>query len=201
MKVFHAPGSRSTRVLWFAEEMGLPYEVEAGSIMAPSPALKAANPAVTLPCFIDGDVVLTESMAIIQYLADTYGPTPLAVKLGDRRYADYLQFMYFGEASLAAFITPLVATRFRAPDDQKENFTAQACRAMFRGRLKVIDAQLTKHAYIAGDDFTAADISIAYALTFGSNFGLAEVFSPAVKDYLAKLQARPAYQRAAEVKA
>jgi glutathione S-transferase len=199
MKIFHAPGSRSLRVLWFAEEAGVPYEIVAASPFNPSPEFRAVNPTTTLPCVIDGDVVLTESMAIIQYLADKH-QSPLAVKPGDARYADYLQFMYFGEASLAAFVTPLIATRFRAPDDQKDNFTAKACGAMFKSRMQIIDRQLDKHAHMAGGDFTLADISVGYALQLGSAMGLADAISLPAKDYLARLQARPAYQRAAAVK-
>jgi glutathione S-transferase len=103
--------------------------------------------------------------------------------------------MYFGEASLAAYVTPLVATRIRAPEDQQQNFTARACSALFRSRLKIVDAQLAKYPHMAGD-FSAADISVTYALTFGTSFGLDQFFSPAIADYLARMKARPAYQRA-----
>ena len=196
LTIFHIPRTRSQRVVWLAEEMGVPYEVKPEQFGQPSAEFLAANPVGAFPAIRDGDVGMGESTAIMQYVMDAYGPTPLALKKGDRRYADYLQFLTFGEASLAAYINPIIATQFMAPDDQKQNFTVEACKTMFRGRLKAVEAQLEKGDYLAGD-FTAADISVGYALGLGEFIGLAGDYSPKVRDYYARLQARPAYQRAA----
>ena len=87
-------------------------------------------------------------------------------------------------------------TQFTAPDEQKQNFTVDAAKTLFRGRLRSLDAQLAKDDHMAGD-FTAADISVGYALGLGGMLGLDADYSPKVKDYYARLQARPAYQRAA----
>ena len=69
-----------------------------------------------------------ESTAIMQYGVDVHGPTPLALTKGDRRYADYLQFLTFGEASTATFLNPALMTQFRASQDQKQNLTVEACK-------------------------------------------------------------------------
>jgi glutathione S-transferase len=199
IKVFHAPRSRSLRVLWMAEELGLDYEVEAGSLFAPSEAFLAANPTRTLPAMIDGDTVITESIAILQYLAAKHGSTPLAPAPGSAAHPAYLQFLSYGEATLAANLTPLVRTRFMAPDDQKENWTVKNCGEVFLARLSLVDAQLAKGPYVTGDDFTAADISVGYALGFGEFLGLTEKYPPAVAEYWERLKARPAFQRAAAV--
>jgi glutathione S-transferase len=196
LQIFHIPRTRSQKIVWLAEEMGLAYEVKAETFGQPSAAFLAVNPAGAFPAIVDGEVTMAESPAIMLYMAERYGPTPLAPKPGDARYAEYLQFLIFGEASMAAFLNPLLMTRFQAPDDQKENFTTEAARNLFRSRLKSLDAQLAKGDHMAGD-FTAADVSVGYALGLGEMVGLGADYSPKVQDYWARLQARPAYQAAA----
>jgi len=144
----------------------------------------------------DGDVVMGESTAIMQYLTETYGPTKLALKPGHPRFADYLQFVTFGEASLSAYMNPVIATMFGAPDGQKENFTVEAAKGMFIRRLGALEKKLDEGDYLAGD-FTAADISVGYALGLGEGFGLGERYSAPVKAYSERLKARPAFQAAA----
>jgi glutathione S-transferase len=197
LTIYHVPGSRSQRVIWLAEEMGIPYELKVEQFGQFSPEFLETNPAGALPAIRDGDVRMGESTAIMQYLTDAYGPTPLALKHGDDRYADYLQFLTFGEASMGAFLNPAFMTQFLAPDDQKQNFTVDAAKNMFRNRLKSLDAQLEKGDYMAGDNFTAADISVGYGLNLGQGLGLDADYSPKVKAYRERLQARPAYQAAA----
>lgn len=199
IKVFHAPRSRSLRVLWMAEEMGLAYEVLPGSLFAPSDDFLAANPTRTLPAMVDGETVLTESIAILQYLGAKYGPTPLVIGADSPAFPAYLQFLSYGEATLACNLTPLIRTRFMAPDDQKDNWTVKNCADTFVRRLVLVEQQLAKGPYLAGEDFTAADISVGYALGFGEGLGLAEQFPAAVAEYWERLKARPAFQRASAV--
>lgn len=199
IKVFHSPRSRSLRVLWMLEEMGLPYEVEPGSLMAPSEAFLKANPTRTLPVLVDGDTIITESIAILQYLGTKYGPTPLVLQPEDKGYASYLQFLVLGEASLAAGLTPLVRAMFMAPDDQKQNWTLKNNAESFIKQLGLVDAKLGNSAYLAGDDFSAADISVGYALAFGDFLGLGDGYSPAIRAYQGRITGRPAFAKASAV--
>lgn len=196
LEIFHIPGSRSQRVVWLAEEMGLPYELKLETFGEPSEAFIAANPSRALPAIRDGKVAMGESTAILQYLMSVHGPTPLAVSPGDERYPDYLQFLTFGEGSMAAFLNPAFITLFTAPESQKQNFTFEAAKTLFRGRLRSLDVQLAKGDHLAGD-FTAADISVGYALDLGVGLGLDADYSPALRAYRARLAARPAYRVAA----
>ena len=196
LTIFHAPYTRSVRVIWMAEEMGLTYELTQERIGAPSEAFLAANPARALPAVIDGETVMTESIAILQYLAARHGPTPLAPEPDDPAYADYLQFLIYGEASLAAYLNPLVATKFMAPPDEKVNFTAGMCESMFKRRLALLDRRLERWVNVAGPAFTAADISVTYGLDLGGRLGLAESYSPRIADYAERMRARPGYQAA-----
>lgn len=196
MKLFHSPRTRSMRVLWMLEEMGLDCEVVNAGFPPKDAEFAAANPTGTLPLLIDGDVRITESIAILQYLAGRYGPTDLAVGPGEAGFADYLQFLEVGEASLAALLTSLVRTRFLAPADQKANWTVENTRAVYLDRLKLVAAQLERGPFMAAGRFTAADISVGYALGFGEGLKLANGFPAGVLDYWRGLQARAAYQRA-----
>ncbi|HEX5776404.1 MAG TPA: glutathione S-transferase family protein [Caulobacteraceae bacterium] len=199
IKVFHSPRSRSLRVIWMLEEMGLAYEVEPGSLMQPSEAFLKVNPTRTLPVLVDGDTVITESIAILQYLGTKYGPTPLVPSPEDAGYADYLQFLVLGEASLAAGLTPLVRAMFMAPEDQKQNWTLKNNAESFLKQLQLVDAQLAKGPYLAGNTFTAADISVGYALAFGTFLSLDDGYSAAIKDYQQRITGREAFQRASAV--
>ena len=197
LQVFHIPHTRSLRILWLAEEMKLPYEIKKETLGKPSAELLAANPSGKIPTIRDGAVVMAESTAIMHYLTQKYGPTPLALPLDHARYADYAQFLIFGEASMAAPLNPVLRTLFTAPDDQKQNFTVDAAKTIFRLRLKDVETQLGKGEYLAGE-FSAADISVGWALDFGASLGLDADYSPPVRAYYARLLARPAFQAAAK---
>ena len=145
---------------------------------------------------IDGDLLLTESPAALLYMGDKYGPSPLVVPPGAANYPLYLQYVIFGEASLAAFLTPVVATKFFAPEGEKQSWTLEQCKRFYAGRLGQIEARLEQAPYLAGDDFTLADISVGYALGMGQVLHLTELFGPRTKDYWARVRARPAAEKA-----
>jgi glutathione S-transferase len=196
LKIYHAPGARSLRVIWMAEEMGLDYKIVPETFGRPSADFVSINPARALPAITDGDVTMSESVAIMQYLAAKHGPTPLAPDVGDPTYPAYLQYLIYGEASLSAFLNPLVGTRLAAPEDQKDNFTARICRVVFRRGVSALKGRLAESPHLAGDAFTAADISVAYALDLGEREGLSGDYPSTVTDYWKRMQDRPAYQRA-----
>lgn len=196
LQIFHIPRTRSLRILWLAEEMGLSYEIKAETFGKPSAELLAANPSGKVPTIRDGETAMNESTAIMHYLTQKYGPTPLALTPWHDRYADYVQFLIFGEASMAAPLNPVLRTLFTAPEDQKQNFTVDAAKTIFRMRLKDVEAQLGKGDYMAGE-FSAADISVGWALGLGATLGLDADYSVPVHAYFSRLRARPAFQAAA----
>lgn len=200
LKIYHSQGARSLRVLWLCEEMGVPYETAEASFFKPSDDFKKVNPLRTVPAMVDGDVRMIESVAMMIYIMTKYGPTDLDVKPDEPGYADYLQFLLFGEAGVAAYGNPLVATRFMAPEDQKQNWTAGYLKNAILKRLEFVGERLGGKPFVAADRFTAADISVAYIVT-GAKFAAIDDDIPAsVKSYVAELHKRPAYQRAAAVK-
>jgi glutathione S-transferase len=200
LKIYHSQGARSLRVLWLCEEMGVPYETAEASFFKPSDEFKAINPLRTVPAMTDGDVRMIESVAMMIYIMSKYGPTELEVKPNEPGYASYLQFLMFGEAGVAAYGNPLVATRFMAPDDQKQNWTAGYLKQAILKRLEFVADCLGGRAYLAADRFTAADISVSYIVTGAKFVGIESEIPSAVRTYVDNLWQRPAFQRAAAIK-
>ncbi|MBX9746833.1 MAG: glutathione S-transferase family protein [Hyphomonadaceae bacterium] len=200
LKIYHSQGARSLRVLWLCEEMGVPYETAEASFFKPSDEFKAANPLRTVPAMKDGDVTMIESVAMMIYIMARYGPTDLDVKPSEPGYADYLQYLMFGEAGLAAYGNPLVATRFMAPEGEKQNFTTNYLKSAILKRLEFVGERLAGRPYLAANRFTAADISIAYIASAAKFAGIEDEIPAPVKSYVENLWQRPAFQRAAAVK-
>lgn len=199
LTIFHAPRSRSTRVVWLCEEMGLPYEVRAASIFNPSEDFLRANPLRTVPALIDGDTRMIESIAMMMYLMEKYGPTDLAVKPNEAAYADFLQILVFSEASASAPANAVIAGKFLCKDGEDKNWTADFIMSALQRRADFIEERLKGREFIVGDRFTAADIAIAYTLGLLQFVGIGggDAMGEASKAYQARMTARPAYQRAA----
>lgn len=191
--------SRSIRVVWLLEEMGLPYQVRQVDMLAAErpPEFLALNPADYIPAVQDGDVVMVESIAIMEYLMARYGPTPLAPAPHDPAFPAYQQFLHLGEAGLATLMMPVVVSRFIAPESERENWGAAWCLQSFQKRLKLVSQRLASSPYLAGEAFTAADISVTFALNLGQrNCGV--ILGEVEQAYLARTTGRDAYKRAME---
>ena len=191
--------SRSIRVVWVLEEMGLPYRVRQVDMLAAErdPEFLAVNPADYIPAIQDGEVVMVESIAIMEYLLARYGPTPLAPLPHDSNFPAYQQFLHLGEAGLATLMMPVVVSRFMAPEAERGNWGAAWCLQSFQKRLKLVRERLASATYLAGEAFTAADISVTYALNLGQrNCGI--TLGDAEQAYLARTTSRDAYRRAME---
>lgn len=199
--VYHAPNTRSLRVLWTLEELGAPYEVV--SVAFPprqrQPDYLAVNPSGSLPAMVDGPLTLTESLAICEYLDEKHSGG-LAIAPGDPARADYLQWLYFGEASLSQPLGTLVRLR-RLQSGSPEGLApvADQARDTYGYRLAALEARLAGREYLAADRFTLADISNAYALNLADLIGVGEASGPNVSSWWERLQARPALQRAKAV--
>ncbi|RAK55577.1 glutathione S-transferase family protein [Phenylobacterium soli] len=190
--------SRSLRAVWVLEEMGLPYRLRPVDMLAAErdPAWLAVNPGDFLPAIQDGDVTMVESVAIMEYLMGRYGPTPLQPAPDDPAFGAYQQFLHLGEAGLATLMMVPLVSGFLAPEAERDNWSARWARDCVERRRLLVQRQLQGAPYMAGDRFTAADISVSYALRLGGNHGFA--LSDAEQAYLARTTARDAYKRAYE---
>ena len=198
--VFGGQTSRSLRVVWLMEEMGLPYRVRQVDMLdgvKDDLEFLAVNPAVYIPAIQDGDVTMVESIAIMEYLMGRYGPTPLAPAPNDPAFPGYQQFLHLGEAGLATLIMVPLVSRFLAPEAERHNWGAEWALECVERRLRLVARQLARAPYLAGEAFTAADISVTYALELGAKHcGI--VLGDAEQAYVARTTGRDAYKRALE---
>ena len=191
---------RGFRVVWLLEEMGIPYRLRPVDLLAgveKDPEFLAVNPAGFIPAIKDGDVTMVESIAIMEYLMARYGPTPLAPNPHDPTFPAYQQFLHLGEAGLAASIYFVVGARNFAPEAERGNWSAGQALEVFESRLGLVTRQLARSPYLAGEAFTAADISVTYALELAKRAGgvtLGEV----EQAYVARTSVRDGYKRAME---
>lgn len=194
----HCVSARSFRPLWMLEELGLAYELK----MLPFPPRQfdrtffAVNPLGTVPAFSDDGVTMTESSAICQYLAARYSPTSLNVDISEPGFASYLNYLHFGEATLT-FPQTLVLrySRFESPERLQPQ-VADDYSKWFLSRLRTLEPLLARQEFLCAGRFTAADVSVGYALFLAGFLGLATHFTPAVLAYWERLRERPGFQRA-----
>jgi glutathione S-transferase len=199
--LYHCAAARSFRALWTLEELGLPYDLK----MLPFPPRVLAreyltlNPLGTVPLLLDGAVRMTESAAIAQYLVTRYGPTPLAVGVNEPDYGAFLNWLYFGEATLTFPQTLVLRYTELEPEARRNPQVAADYAKWFLGRLRGVEAAMIQSDTLCGGRFTAADISVGYALLLADSLGLSRDFGPGVAAYWQRLQMRDGFRRAIEV--
>ena len=189
---------RGFRVVWLLEEMGLDYRLRPVDMLAGvenDPEFLAINPAGFIPALQDGETVMVESIAILEYLLGRYGPTPLAPDPQDPAFGLYQQFLHLGEAGLAGFMFIAVVSRMLAPPAERDNWGARKALSLFEARRGLVARRLAATPYMAGQSFTAADISITYALEFAQRAG-GVALTEAERAYLARTTGRDGYRRA-----
>lgn len=196
--LYHCSSARSFRPLWTLEEMGLPCELK----MLPFPPRALAkeylgiNPLGTIPFLIDGDTRMSESAAISQYLVERHGPSPMAVTKDEPAFGAYLNFLHLGEATLTVPQTIVLRYTHLEPPERRLPQAVEDYRIVFHGRLKKLEPLLEREEFLCAGRFTAADVSVGYALLLAERLGLDEGFTPAVRAYWARLQQRDGYRRA-----
>jgi glutathione S-transferase len=191
---------RGFRVVWLLEEMGLPYRLRPVDLIAGvenDTEFLAINPAGFIPAIQDGDVTMVESIAIMEYLIARYGPTPVAPDPHDPAFPAYQQFLHLGEAGLAASIYFVVVSRNMAPESERHSWGARKAQEVFDSRLGLVTRQLAHSPYLAGAKFTAADISVTYALLLARRAG-GVTLGEAEQAYVARTIGRESYKRAME---
>lgn len=190
-----ARGARGLRAIWLCEEMGLPYQFEAVSY-PPSEAYRALNPLGSVPFLEDeGGVSINESVAIMLYLAQKYGPTPLLPGKDDPALARVLQMTIYGETSIGMGVNTLLMAHFGAPEADKRNWSVVAQEARVEQALRYTIGILGNNPFLAGANFSLADISVSCALGILRG-ALGKTLPDELVAYRERLAARPAYQRA-----
>ncbi|XXX72806.1 glutathione S-transferase family protein [Sorangium sp. So ce134] len=196
IKVYNfARGARGLRVMWQCEEMGLPYQVEIVSYPQ-SEAYLARHPLGTVPFLEDeGGVAIHESVAMMLYLAQKYGPTPLLPDRDDPALARVLQMTVFGEAAIGAGVNALLTAHFGAPEADKRNWSVRAHEAGVERALRFAADLLGDRPFLAGERLTLADISVSTAIGIYRG-ALGKALPDELVAYQERIAARPALERA-----
>jgi glutathione S-transferase len=198
LTLYHCHDARSFRPLWTLEEMGLEYELKMLPFppRALAPDYLSVNPLGTVPTFFDDSMRMTESAAICQYLVTRYGPTPLAVEPTEPDFGLYLNWLYFGEATLTFPQTIVLRYSVLEPEPRRSEQVAGDYTRWFLSRLRAVDTVVAKQPTLCAGRFTIADISVGFALMLAEFLGLHAKFSPAVAAYWQSLKARDGFRRA-----
>lgn len=198
IELHHCAGARSFRPLWTLEELGLPYRLHALPFppRERAPGYLADNPLGTVPLLVDGETRITESAAACHYLATRDGPTPLAIAPGEPDYGAYLNWLHLGEATLTFPQTIVLRYSHLEPPERRQPQVADDYGRWYSARLKAVERTLESRTWLAGGRFTAADISVGYALSLASQIGLGRRFPPRVAAYWERLRGRDGYRRA-----
>jgi glutathione S-transferase len=199
LTVHHLGKSQSERIVWLCEELEIPYELkrytrDAKTMLAP-PDYKALHPIGTAPVITDGEVVLAESGAVVEYIIARYGNGRLMLRADHPGFAQYLYWFHFANGTLQANMGRLmILNRLKLTED---NPILVATKARVERAFDLADARTAEAEYLAGSEFTAADIMIGFSLTTMRYFQPYDLSRcPNVLKYLARIAARPAYRRA-----
>lgn len=199
MKLYHYSKSRSTRVLWLLEELGLEYEVQMLPFDARAFGL-ADNLELEsygeLPIFVDDGHSMTESIAVVHYLLDRYGDGRLEPDRDSDAYGPFLEWIQFGESKLMDPLTQFLQHSVLRPEAERDPRAAEQARRVLNHFAGTIDKALEGKDYLLGEVFSAADIVIGYALFLADEYGAFPRGLGNVGAYYARLRERPAFQRA-----
>jgi glutathione S-transferase len=195
IKLHHLNKSRSKRIIWILEELGIeyqliPYQRDSVTRLAP-PALKAINPLAKAPVIEDGDLVLSESGAIVDYLVSRYGADTLAPPIQTPEHAHYIQWLHFAEGTAAY---PLITRYLLGVDDSQGCFLGEFARKQMTQVLTYVNDELANKDYLLGKQFTGADVLNSFVFEkISESRGLSDY--PHIESYLKRILARPAAQK------
>jgi glutathione S-transferase len=212
--VHHLNNSRSQRVLWLLEELGIPYEIakyqrDAKTMLAP-PELMRVHPLGKSPVITDNAVTVAESGAIVEYLLDTYGEGRLEPPAGSEERRRFVYWLHFAEGSaMPPLLLKLIFDRIGS--GQGMPFFAKPVARSIAGRVKslmiepnlkrqldLMESELARSEWFAGPEFTAADIQMSFPVEAAAQRAGLDASRPRLVTFLKQIHARPAYRRALE---
>jgi glutathione S-transferase len=196
--IYHLDTSRSERIVWLMEELGLEYKLELFQRNANGSApdtLREIHALGKAPVIRDGDTVLAESGAIVDYIVHRYAADRLAVAPAAAEYARYIYWFHFAEGTLMSLLI-LALVLGRVPEAEASPVRARVLERM-KQTLTFIDTEIAQATYFAGATFTAADVMMTFPFTTMRHFLKYDLAPYAnILAYLQRIEARPAYQKA-----
>ena len=211
--VHHLNNSRSQRVLWLLEELGVPYEIRkyernAQTMLAP-PELQKVHPLGKSPVITDGDVTVAESGAIIEYLVERYGNGRFSPAIGTPERLRWRYWMHFAEGS--AMPPLLLKLIFDKVESSPMPFFVKPIARAISGKVKAMmvtpnlnrqldfmEGELAKSEWFVGNEFSAADVQMSFPIEAAAQRAGLDASRPKLMGYLKRIHARPAYKKALE---
>lgn len=202
MKVHHAPGTRSLRIIWLLEELGLDYDVVLHKLGDPemrSPEYQKVHPMGRVPAIEDGDLVMIESGAIVQYLLAKHGNGRLVPSVDSPDFPTYLQWFHFAEGMIMPPINIIVVETILLPPERKNQVNVDRATKLLGRMLTAVDAHMEGREFLAGE-FSGADIMTGHACSVAvKRLGGGASELPNLNAYVERIDSRPAMQRARAV--
>jgi glutathione S-transferase len=199
LKIYHSPLSRSLRVVWLCEEIGLLYALETLEMFSEElkrPEYLRVHPLGKVPAIDDDGFVLWETAAIFEHLVAKYGDGALLPPRDTPDGARAIQWLTYGENPLSVIMGEVAAHEFAMPEDMRIPALASRGRELAPALVNVVERALGSRPFILGDDFSAPDIMLGFGLNIARYLGFVSDETPSARDYCDRLADRPAYQRA-----
>ena len=198
LQIYHVPNTRGTRVIWLCEELNVPYQVtmiDFSPEYRASQEWRALNPTGKVPVMTDGDIKMFESGAMMDYVLQRYGEGRLQPQDDAAQLAEYLQWHWFAEATLARPMGEIVNHGREFPGDARISAVVEEMANRAGVCLQAVAQHIQGKQFLLGDTFSAADISMGYSLMLAEML-TPEKFPNQLQSYWQRLQSRPAYAAA-----
>jgi len=198
MKLYHAPNTRSVRIVWLFEELKLPYELEKYKLGDPgmrTPEYLRIHPMGRVPVLEDGSEKLFESGAIVQYVLAKYGDGKLVPNIQSSDFSQYLQWFHYAEGMIMPQVNIIVVESILLPEDRRNQVNLERATKLLTRMLTAVEKGLDGKEFLAGN-FSGADIMTGHACVVSSRLGADITDKPNIASYIERLSERPALKTA-----
>lgn len=198
LKLYHVSNTRSGRIVWLLEELGLPYELEKlefSPSSLKSDAHRARHPLGRIPVLEDGEVAIYESGAIVEYVIARHGGGRLKPAVDSADFPAYLQWFHYCEGMVMPPMNTIVVHSLILPPDRRDNTVLGQAQKLLAKALAPVDAVLADREYLAGA-FSGADIMLGHACYMSRKLGVVGEQMSNLNAYIDKIEARPSFAKA-----
>ena len=202
LKVHFAPNSRAGRIIWLMEELELEYEVNVMPFSKEglkSDEHRARHALGRVPVLEDGEVMIFESGAIIEYVLTRHKEGGLKPKTDSPEFPYYLQWFHYCEGMVMPPMNQIVVQTILLPPERRDENVLKQAKNLLTKSLMMVNANLADKEYLIGD-FSAADLMLGHACYMSNRMGCVTDEMQNIKDYVARISARPAFKKAIELK-
>ena len=196
LKLYYAPRTRSVRIRWLLEELGVAHELERCEFQPKPTAFAQATPLGKFPVLEDEGVVFGESGAILEYILERYGNGRLSPPVGSPQRGPFLQWVHFAEGTAFPPLGVIIWHGVYLGNADQIPIAIDAAKERAASALDVVEKHLESRTHLLGDDFSAADIMLGFTLAAAQFLGVLDERYPKTSSYLGRLTERPAFQRA-----